>query len=136
MPLLRGYWAVGNYSLRCMAVTAGLKVPGPEKRLEPWSSQILGHSSTSANRGRSENRIWACGMELALGCAWERGELWLGHLGRRESLACWAGILTWWRPWLGALRGLLREISGGSLGKGLFHCSPWQIPMKRDSPWF
>ena len=85
MPLLSGYWAVGNYSLRCVAVTAGLKVPGPEKRLDPWSSQILGHSSTSANRGRSENRIWACGMELALGCAWERGELWLVPCG--ESLA-------------------------------------------------
>jgi hypothetical protein len=28
---------------------------------------------------------------------------------REEFLACPGGGLAWWRPWLGALRGLLQE---------------------------
>ena len=28
------------------------------------------------------------------------------------------------------------RLEGGSIGEALLHGSPWQIPMKRDSPWF
>jgi hypothetical protein len=50
----------------------------------------------------------------------------------------WASILgmTWWRPWLGVLRGLLQEIRHSSLDKDLLHCSSRRILMRRDSPWF
>lgn len=55
---------------------------------------------------------------------WQMEHSWGG-----ESLACSEGGLAWWKPWQGALRGLLRETRRGSLDKGLFHCSlEWMDP--------
>ena len=52
---------------------------------------------------------WVHWLDLAQAEGEKWGVLWLGPLGR-ESLACSVGGLAWWRPWLGALRGLLLEI--------------------------
>ena len=108
----------------------------PTGRLGPSGSQALRHQGAAGCHERAEKGVGACGLDLAQGQGGKRGELWLGSVGRRESLACLVGGFPWWRLWLGALRGLLREIRGDSLGKGMLHCSPWWIPMKKGSPWF
>jgi hypothetical protein len=63
----------------------------------------------------------------------KRAVLHLAPMGWKESLTCSVVGLAWWRPWLGALRGLLWETIHASLEKGRFH---WWILMKRVSPWF
>ena len=37
---------------------------------------------------------------------------------------------------VGVQRGLLQEIRCGSLEEDLLHCSPLQVPMRRDNSWF
>lgn len=78
--------------------------------------------------GRAVNRVQAQGLDLAPGEGEKWRELWLGPMGKRE-------FLTWLRPCLGALRGLLRELSLASLDKDLLLCSLCQILMKRGSLW-
>jgi hypothetical protein len=51
------------------------------------------------------------------------------------------GLIGSSRLWLGLGGGHIwkhkeafyRRLDGGSIGEGIFHGSPWQIPMKRDS---
>ena len=97
-------------------------------------STVLGHSGMSGSLGRAENRIGARGLDLAWAKEKKKAVLCLGPSRKRESLACSVGSLAWWRPWLGALRSLLREIRWDSLDKDLIYCSSQRILMKRGNP--
>ena len=109
----KGWEAVGlhsrvgevQYKVPGTAV-AGLGVLGHGGKPGPSGSQTVG-TQVPLDTEEELRMEWGPMDWIKPGAKGEkRGELWLGHLGRRESLACWAGSLTWWRPWLGGYGGL------------------------------
>jgi hypothetical protein len=128
---------VGKYSLRGSTVWGAgdsrgwLRVPRACKE----GRTIWFSGSRTPRHVRAENGVGACRLDLAWGGGWGRRELWL---------VPWWGFLVWRWQWagLGGSHGWgCREAFYGrldcsSVGKGLLHASPWQILMKRGSPWF
>ena len=89
--------------------------------------RVLGIPDATRRCGRAENRVGAHRQDLAWG--WRK---------RREESSCWVPLggespwLCGWECW----EAFCGRLGTGSLEEDLFHCSPWPIPMKRDSSWF
>ena len=122
---------VGKYSLKHGTARAGSGVPRPATRLGPSGSQALGHLATEELRMEwgPTGWIWPGAVEKEGCSSWSLGESpwlvsssWLG----RDGGCGWEHREAFYR----------RLDSGSVGGKGLLHGSPWQIPMKRGSPWF
>jgi hypothetical protein len=120
---------VGKHSLRHS--TAGSDAPRPKKRLGPRDSQALGHTGNTGNQGRAANRIWAGGLDLAWGSEGGEGGAPAGPSGRVLGLTVLGLVAV-----MAGREAFYKTLKSGSVGKGLLHGSPWQIPMKRDSLWF
>jgi hypothetical protein len=122
-------WSPQKCDRSCSGVSGSVERPGPS------GSQSLEHLRCCWMPKKSWEQN---GDHWRLDLAWDqRGKVreraLAASLRGGESLACSVGVLAWWRPWLEVLRSLLQEIRHSSLDKDLLHCSPWQIPMKRQS---
>jgi hypothetical protein len=88
---------------------ACFRVPRPARRLGLSGSQALRHPGAAGSWGRAENGSGGLWAGSSLGPRGKRGKLQL--VLRGESLAWqWQKVWAWWRPWLGAQKGLLQEI--------------------------
>lgn len=127
---------MGKFSLRCGKAGVGSGIPGPITRLGPWGSQALGHTEAPGSYRRAENREEDYRLGTAWGCSrggWRRREasasplvIVLDLMGSRLSGSCgWECGEVFYR-----------RLDRSSVGKGLLHCSPQQMPMKRESLWF
>jgi hypothetical protein len=109
-----GYQAMGSH--RTLLMEWGNTVWGPRdcwswiKGLQRGQGHLVLKLLGTPEKGMGPS-------ELDLAERKGKGELQLAHLapGRRESLACSAGGLASWRPWLRELRGILWETRQGSV---------------------
>jgi hypothetical protein len=112
----------------------GSGVPEPAGRPGPSVPQALGYPGTAGSCGRAENGVGTHGLDLARSHGQKEGNSnWIPQGGVLGLLmAGWLGLVVV----TGSTESLVLEIRHCSIGKGLLYGNPWQILMKRDSPWF
>ena len=105
-------------------------VPGPSRMPETSGFYlVLVYLGTHGCLRNVENGLGMHRMYLARGWGEKEGSCSWVLLGGVFGLG-----LTWWQIWLGAQRGLLWEISGGSVDKDLLYDSLWWKLVKKGSP--